>query len=776
MPQAHKISSFILIALLFLLPIFFIPGDAVSIGVAKSFILGLGVVVATLVFLLEVWQKGELTIPWHLLLLAVIVLPLVYFVSAYLSTPSALSLFGYNFEVGTFGFMLLVSILLILISLIFTDTSKLLKASSAFFVSISLVAVFTTIKILFGGSPIWGIFTTTTSNPIGRWTDLGIAFGLLSVFSILALGVIPMKKPLRLLTYVVFWLSTALLAVINFSTAFILTLVSSVLLVIYFSTIEKRFSGAMSQEQEPMSENSHNKSNILPVVLGIISIVFLINPNISATKGTLGEVVTSVFNIENTEIRPSFSATLSISKAALSQNILLGSGPNTFDRDWLIHKPVEVNTTPFWGVAFPFGVGFIPTQISATGVLGIIAWFSFLILLIVLGVKSLANVPESRALRFIVISSLFFFFYLWIASFLYVPSLVMLTLAFAFSGFFLAAIRQSNVLRSRTILFSQTTTTNLISTVLISVFVLGTITLGLVTLQKTTSAFYFKKAIDLSNTTGVSLEEVESALNGATKFAPADIHYVALSRIYFAKAQAAAANTENTQEVNLAAFEDSISKSILSARQAADINPAGYQNWIALGAIYSYLVPAPLNVAGAYENAVLAYAEASKKNPLNPEIPLFAARLEINHGDMEAARSLIRQSLVLKEDYADAYLMLAQLEVQQNNIAEAIVSADRLALLVPNNPAIFFELGLLKYSNKDYNGAAIAFSSALNTTPDYANAQYYLGLSLAQLGLLDDSKRQFEALLKTNPDNEEVKLILQELEAGKVTFLGGSTK
>ncbi|MFZ2484723.1 MAG: tetratricopeptide repeat protein [Minisyncoccia bacterium] len=771
--QAHKISSLIITGLVFLLPLFFIPGGALDMDVAKSSLTALAVIVAVLVFIFEVWRKGEFSIPWSLVLVVAILLPIVYFLSAFLSVPSSLSLFGYGLEVGTFGFMLLGSVLLLLSSVIFTDSSKTIKALVAFFASFSLIAIFATVKIFYPDFLALGNFSGNTANPIGRWTDLATAMGLLSVFSILVIEMIPMKKSMRLLSYAVFALSTALLVVLNFTTAFIFTLVASAIIFVYFSIVEKNFFSATS----PLSDTSRHpglKTTFLPILLGVVSIIFLINPSVSSTQGSLSDMVSRTLNVSNTEVRPSFSATLSISRAALSQNtqnILLGSGPNTFSHDWLTYKPQEVNATPFWGVAFPFGIGFIPTQVVSIGVLGMVLWLAFFILLVILGVRALSRAPESRVLRFALVSSFVIVLYLWTASFLYPPSTAILILSFIFSGLFIATAREVGAVSSRNVALSRTVTSNFISTLLVLVVAFGSVVLGFVVCEKTLSSFHFNKALALSNVSGTSLETIEGSLNNAVKFAPADIHYVALSRINLAKAQNVAVSTTGTPEENRALFEDAISKSIAAAREAVTINPEGYQNWIALGAVYSVLVPAPLSVSGAYENATFAYAEASKKNPLNPEIPLFLARLELSRGEVEAARSLIRQSLVLKEDYADAHLMLAQLEVQQNNIAGAIASAERLAVIVPNNPAIYFELGLLKYSNKDYLGAGGAFVSALTLVPDYANAKYYLGLSLARLGRLDEAQRQFESLLATNPDNAEVQSIILELKAGKVSFL-----
>lgn len=743
---------------------------------AKSALLVFSVIAVVLVFLLETWRKGELNMPWHLSILLALLLPVIYALSAFLSTPSLLSLFGYNFEVGTFGSTLFGSMLLILVATIFSGTSRILQALAAFLISISLVALFVAIKVFLGGDfLVWGNFVGNMGNPIGNWTDLAVSFGLLSSFAALAIGMIPMKFVVKTLVYGAFVLGVALLAILNFSTAFVLTLGASIFLLLYFLTMEKPFSDAAPVLPQA-SRYFFFQPTFLPVVLGIISIAFLYNPNLSVTQGTLGDWVSRSFKVENIDVRPSLSATLGISKAVLSQERFLGSGPNTFGRDWLVYKPVAINTTPFWAVAFPFGVGFIPTQIASTGILGTALWLTFFVLLIMLGVKVWGRMPESRAERFALVSVFLITCFLWVSSFLYVPSATVLMFAFIFTGLFVAASGVSGIISLRTFRLKESSQLRFVSTLLITVIACGALFLGWTGFNKTVSAFYFKKAVDLSNITGTPLVEIENELNKAVKFSPIDTYYIALSRINFLKAQTAASATTGALKDNQATFEESLGKSIEAAKSAVGINPASYQNWVSLGMIYSALVPKPLSIAGAYESASLAYSEALKRNPLNPEIPLFLARLELNRGNREAARSFIRSSIALKEDYADAHLMLAQLEIQDGNTTSAIVSAEKLALLVSNNPGIYFELGLLKYSVKDYAGAIAAFSKALVSAPDYANAQYYLGLTFAQLGQLDKAQEQFEALAITNPDNEQVRLILKELRVGKRTFLTNSIK
>ena len=764
--QPYEKSFWVIVGFLFLLPIFFIPAGILDIEISKSLLLSIGVVVATITFLLETWKQGVLSIPWHPFVIAIILLPIIYLASALVAVPSSLSLFGYNFEVGTFGYMLIVTLLLIIISIIFDSSHRVLQALLAFLASFSLVVLFVVIKILSGGSPVWGIFNGVVANPIGRWTDLALALGLIAIFAMLALGMIPMKKSLKCILYGLFLISVILLATVNFSVAFILTLGASIVALVYFLVVEKHFyftttstSGLFSFLTRPV---------LLPIILGLISILFLLNPTISETRGKLGDWVSSVSGVTNIEVRPSFSATLTISKAALAEDVLFGTGPNTFGRDWLIHKPVEVNSTPFWSTSFPFGVGFIPTQIASIGILGVIVWLAFFGLLLFVGIRTFLKISEPRALRFALVSTYITIIYLWAASFMYSPSIVLLTLTIIFTGLFLGLSRETGVVSFKTFPFSQDAKIHFLATALIVLLSLGSLGLGFIALNKVRASYYFQEALNLSNKGGESLDSIEQALKNANSISPTDISQIALSRVYFTKAQTAAADTKGTAEGNRAIFQDAISKSIAAAKEATVINPTGYQNWIALGTIYATLVPPPLSVPGAYENAKVSFEEAKKRHPSSPEVPLIMARLELSHSSgMETARSLVRESLVLKEDYADAYVLLAQIELQAHNIKKAIESAERVAQLIPGNPGIYFELGLLKYSDKDYNGAAGAFAAALTVVPEYANAQYYFGLSLIQLNEFDLARQQFEALEKTNPDNQEIKAILGALKTGK---------
>jgi len=189
--------------------------------------------------------------------------------------------------------------------------------------------------------------------------------------------------------------------------------------------------------------------------------------------------------------------------------------------------------------------------------------------------------------------------------------------------------------------------------------------------------------------------------------------------------------------------------------------------------LYEQLVPH--GVEGAYENALSAYESARGVNPFGPDIVLVIARLEgtnaaVTGGTSVSARELIGEALALKSNYTDAIFLLSQIEVQEGDLAGAIRSVEAATLISPNNPVVFFQLGILQYNALAFDRAVVAFESATRLNPVYANAKYFLGLSYDQVGRRDDAIPQFEDVLTLNPDSQEVIFILGNLKSNLDPF------
>ena len=207
---------------------------------------------------------------------------------------------------------------------------------------------------------------------------------------------------------------------------------------------------------------------------------------------------------------------------------------------------------------------------------------------------------------------------------------------------------------------------------------------------------------------------------------------------------------------------------IKASNAAVDFDGTNYVNHAALAQVFSAVTP--LKIEGAYEAAVQAYQNALAVNPESPELYLALARLEAVKGDNAAARTQIGKALEKKGDYAAAVYLLAEMQVAERNLPEAIRSVEAVAMLSPNDSGVFFQLGLLYYDQKRFADAVLAFGRAVTINPQYANAKYLLGLSLYETKDTQGALAQFRELRATNPDNAEIADIISNLEAGKAPF------
>ncbi len=762
MHSTHKTSFLILLVLTFLLPVFFIPSVLVPLGVAKTVLIAIGLVVMTIVFLIELLRQGGVSVPKSHILWVAVALPVVYFLSAMSSPVPAIALFGYSLELGTFASILMLVAIFFMTAIVVTDGARLMRVYSVSLVSLGLVMLLALIKVFSHGSAlVWKVFTDITSNPVGAWTDLPAILGLVAILCVLAIEMLTLKKLWKIVLYVVLVLSVFLLVVFDFSVAWYITAAGALIALVYFVTVERA--------SVTTKTGSWKLTRLLPVaLLFLIAIFFSINPTLSA-KGPIGNVISGQFGLATSDVRPSFSSTFAVTKGVLAQNGLLGSGPNTFDRDWLQFKPAAINGTAYWNVAFPTGVGFLPTVPATTGLLGSLVWLAFLVLILLIGARSLRGIGQSSE-RFALVSTLVGTLFLWAVAIFYVPSITIVTLAFLWTGLFVASARFAGVIPTGMLVFRRSPALNFLSVLVIIVLGIGSLAFLLVSYQKIAAVVHYEKALVLSHTDGSSADVIESELGHAITLAPSDLYYGALSELAFARAQGVLQNPTTTPAETQAYFQTVYQQSIAAADQASKLNPGNYQNWTRLGNVYSALVPAPLSVAGAYESSLASYKQAQALSPQNPEPALLEARLEINHNNPTTARTNIQSAIEKKQDYVDAYFLLTQLDVQQGNTTEAIQAAQATAILSPNNAGIFFELGLLEYNNKDYNNAAQALAQAIKLVPEYANAKYFLGLSLDKLNDHADAILLFQDLAKSNPDNADVASILANLQAGKDAF------
>lgn len=755
-----NISFWLLLGITFLAPIFFIPVEFISTQFGTSLLFAFGVIVALVLYIVSSLFSGSIEIPnpSKYILGSMLLVPIVYTLAGVANGFSRLSFFGYTFDISTVGFIVLGFAYLFLVSVLFSNKQRVFYSYFAFVISSLILSIFLLIRIIWGSDVLsFGLFNTLTSTMVGSWNNVGIFFGVGVILSLLTYEMIRVSKFMKLILSTALVLSLFFLALVNFSLIWMILAISCFLFILYsiFST-EPDHNGVVSLKNRLVN------TPIYALIVLIISVSFVV------WGGTLGVALSEKFGISNVEVRPTLSVTLDIAKNTINDNPLFGSGPNTFTAQWLTWKPDDVVSTIFWNTDFTNGIGLIPTFAVTTGLFGILSWLLFLGFYLYLGIKSIFSRTDDKFMKYLLTSSFFASLYLWIMTFVYIPSTAVFIITLFFTGLFFASVYLSGIVPLETRVFANNPRKGFVfSFVLVALFGVS-LSLGYGLFKNSKSLFYFQKSAYAMNSLKDTAKSEEQIIK-AIETVPADIYYRALSEIEVIKLNQLLATDPKTvkQEEIQKQFSDTLTAAIKAGLGAKDADESNYLNWIALGRVYQSVSDPELKIDGAYESAQFAYTEALKRNPKNPAIYILFSRLAATKKDLKLARNYAFQAIQLKRNYLDAYFLLSQIEVADNNIKGAIDSVTAASVIDPTDPGIFFQLGLLKYNIKDYAGAVVALEKATGMTPDYANAKYFLGLSYDALGKVIPAIAQFERLLVTNPDSKEIKEILANLRAGK---------
>jgi tetratricopeptide (TPR) repeat protein len=759
----NKILFFTLLFITFLSPIFFIPGSLVSTQFGVSILFSFSVILSFLIYSVLTLTRGSIDLPKNLkyVLGVTALVPVVYVLSGLSHGFSRMSFFGYIFDTGTVGFIVLGFIYFFLVSVLFVDKKRIFYSYMAIVLSSIIFAVFLLVRIILGPEVLsFGIFNTITSTMIGSFNNVGIFFGIGLLLTLFTYEMANVSRIMRVILSIAIAISLFFLSIVNFSILWIILAICSFLFILY------------SFFNHPHHHLGHNASFFskipkLTLIVFIISMVFVV------WSSSVGMYLPKKLEISNSEIQPTLSATMEIARNTLAREPLFGSGPNTFTSEWLMWKPNEVVSTVFLNTDFSNGVGFIPTFVVTTGIVGILSWLVFLGFYLYLGFKSIFSNLEDHFVKYLLVSSFFVSLYLWIVNFVYVPSTSIFIMTLFFTAIFFSSIYLSGIIKFENKEFSTNPRSGfLVSLVLISIMV-GSGFIGYGLFKNSVSVWYFQKSFyELNSLNNAELSE--KYVKQAIEAVPMDVYYRALSELGIIKMNIiASTDPKNTKTEDLQKqFGDALSMAVTAGISAKDADPKNYLNWIALGRVYESVAIPDLKIQGAYDSAEFAYLEALKRNPKNPGILMLLSRMAGVQNNLVSARDYVKQAIALKSNYVDAHFLLSQIEVADKNIKSAIESATSASIIDPTNAGVLFQLGLLKYNNKDYFGAMEALQKAVKIYPDYANAKYFIALSYDATGQPEKALKEFEDVQKTNPDNQNLLRIIDNLRNNKKALDG----
>jgi hypothetical protein len=410
----QNISQNIIVFVFGLLPLLFIPVIFVAFDYTKTLAVVIGVLLAVIFFSLSVLRSGKVFLSTPLALFGLWGVALATVLSAVLSGDMRDAFLGDDIGVHTSLFVVLLALIATVTSLIGLTKSTILRLYVVLTGSAVVLGLFHILRLVFGPEFLsLGIFNDLVSTPIGGWNDLALFFGLSILLSLVALEQLPLTKWGKSLFSGVICLALVILAVVNFFAVWIVLGLVSLVVLMYTLTKDRFAEKTLTLEGKKNSVSM--QSVVLSVLVFIVSLVFIIG------GGGVGGYLSKLTGISYIEVRPSFEATMEITRSVFGENAFVGMGPNKFVDAWRLYKDPSINETVFWATDFKGASGYITTFFVTTGIVGIVAWLTFFGLFLFAGFRMLfKSTHADRFWYFIGSSSFAAAAYLWGMSLVYV--------------------------------------------------------------------------------------------------------------------------------------------------------------------------------------------------------------------------------------------------------------------------------------------------------------------------------------------------------------------
>ncbi|QQG42523.1 MAG: tetratricopeptide repeat protein [Candidatus Giovannonibacteria bacterium] len=745
----HKAAEWCLLALAFLLPVWFLPVTIAPVEFNKLLMVSVLVFLSFVLYLAHSIRAGSVSLPYHHVFIIWGAFLLSVLASAVISRSGA-SLWGIAAEPSSFLALLTFSLMSFMIMTLFSEPAHFSRLMVALGLGLTVFLAMVWIFSVFGlGQSLGGLFAARAFNPVGSWNSVGFtaAFFLMLLYPFLSVS----SGAARWVMAALFLLSLLLVLVVNFPVLWGIIGFFAILLLSYGI----------------WRKNTSLAGVGFPLALLLVALfAFLFTALIASSIAFPAPL----------EVGVSHSATLQVAGKALKENTVFGTGPASFGYLWDKYKPAEVNNTLFWGLRFTLGSSYILSALGETGVLGWALLLAFFGWLWYLGLKALASAHDSRAET--LVFAAFLLFSLAILMFMfYSAGYVLAALGFFAMGLLLAALRISGAFKIYEFsLVKEEGPRGFISALVVVFFIiLGALGLYLVSVRYVGQLAYAKglEAINAGN-----LDEAERKILIAAQTDGAnDLYLRTLSQVYMSKGQLLLQDRATPPDILGSRFKDFLDRAVSAAQAAEKAEPQDFLNYRALGQIYSFLVQ--LGAAGGMEAAQAQYDEALKRAPSNPllwrdkaVVYLSDAAMRNNRDSLKKAEENLLKAVSLKPDYVEGHFLLAQVYDAEGQAAEAIKRGEAAALLAPNDIGTLFQLGLLYYRANRLSDAEIVFGRAVEINANYSNARYFLGLIYDRGGRRAEAVSEFEKILALNPDNGEVKQILSNLRAKKAALAG----
>lgn len=148
------------------------------------------------------------------------------------------------------------------------------------------------------------------------------------------------------------------------------------------------------------------------------------------------------------------------------------------------------------------------------------------------------------------------------------------------------------------------------------------------------------------------------------------------------------------------------------------------------------------------------FGEAAGMDPQRADAWMMVARLQVQRGALDEARATLEQAIAANPLGGRLHQTLGNLLVMAGKNTEAVVPFERAASLMPDDAMVAADLGLILSNVGEHGRAVDILKQAIGSTAETADTLYALIVSLAALGDLTAAEpvvRKLEADYPANP-------------------------
>ncbi len=716
--SANKILIYLAEGLIFILPLFFIPG--ISKEFAKQLLLWIFPFLILGLFLffnfkqyVFRWQKTLLDVPLLILLISVSI-------SCVLSIDIYSSLFGYwdNHTYSLFGFLGLVALYFVIVNL-FADIN-FLNFVYLFIYSYCIGIIGYFLSVLFFDKP-FNVFGDSSYILL----VLSVFISVLSINLLInfSLGNVNFKKEKQAVIFIALFLSLSSLLFFNFKIAWFVLMISLLINIIFL----------------PPSFYVHlEKKKILLILLSIFFLSLLnINWNFFVSTKEHWQ-------------RLDYETSSIIISNSLKQHLLFGNGFNSFAYVFSRYRPQDFNYFANWQIRFSKSYSFFLDLLNDIGLVGVLFYFSILVIIFLISfilIKRSTEFKLKTNFHIIILPALISsLFSLFLLQFFYPFDTVILfvfwvLIALIVACWLLFPSLQNIPLTRQINYYLKSNLSFRIIAIFIFIIYSSLFYLFVYEIKIFSAEFIFQK------------NRNEKNLSRAAYLAPKQYYYqLALAKFYAKQAQPHLAEPSSWQIAQ---------KSLKHLHIALNLAPNSVISWETAGMIYYSFWPFLEN---GQHLAIDSLRRAIELEPSNPVLLSELGKIYSALNNLSEAKKYLQQAIDKKTNYYDAHLNLARVYIAENNYAQALKILSYLKDVLPSSD-VYYELGRVYYNKQEFAKAESSFKKSLNFNSKNINAWYSLGLAQKRQNKNKEALVSFKKALKIEPDNLIIKNEIVNLEA-----------